>query len=327
MSFKLPPTASERPNRSQLFVPGSKPQLFEKAAKSAADIINLDLEDSVSPDEKPHARKNIIKAINDIDWGTRILSVRINGLDTHFCYRDVIDLIEQGGDRVDLIMIPKVGTAGDMYAIDMLCTQAEDAMGRTKRLGFEIIMETAMSLANLAEIVKGSPRLQSVHFGVADYAASMGMAVTGIGGTQDDYGMLSGDGRSESRDFALNDPWHYPFVQMVAHCRAAGILPVDGPFGDFSDAEGYKAQARRAQVLGCVGKWAIHPNQVALANEVFTPSNAIVERANRILAAMKEAEAQGQGAVTLDGKLIDLASIRQAEVIVRQSEMLKAQAS
>ncbi len=327
MSFKLPPMASERPNRSQLFVPGSKPQLFEKAARSDADIINLDLEDSVSPDEKPHARKNIIEAINDIDWGTRILSVRINGLDTHFCYRDVIDLIEQGGDRVDLIMIPKVGTAGDMYAIDMLCTQAENAMGRTKRLGFEIIMETAMSLANLAEIVKGSPRLQSVHFGVADYAASMGMVVTGIGGTQDDYGMLSGDGRSESRDFSLNDPWHYPFVQMVAHCRAAGILPVDGPFGDFSDVEGYKAQARRARVLGCVGKWAIHPNQVALANEVFTPSNAIVERANRILAAMKEAEAQGQGAVTLDGKLIDLASIRQAEVIVRQSEMLKAQAS
>lgn len=325
MSFHLPPEPVSRPNRSQLFVPGIRPELFEKAAKSSADVVNLDLEDSVAPSKKDEARSNVIEAINDIDWGGKSLSVRINGLDTQYCYRDVIDVLEKTRDRLDMIMIPKAGTAADLYAIDMLVTQVETAKGRRKPIKFEIIMETALGLANLKEIVTGSPRLESVHFGVADYSASMGMAVTGIGGTQSGYGMLTGSAESESRDFHMADPWHYPLVHMVACCRSAGLLPVDGPFGDFTDDEAYRAQANRSQTLGCLGKWAIHPKQVALANEIFTPSDEIVKRAKKILDAMKEATAQGMGAVTLEGKLIDLASIRQAEGIVKQAEMIAAQ--
>jgi Citrate lyase beta subunit len=260
--------------------------------------------------------------LRDVDFGNKIVSVRINGLDTHYCYRDVIDVLELGGERLDLIMIPKVGTAADLYAIDMLVTQVEQAIGRKKKIRFEVIMETALGLTNMLEIVQATERLESVHFGVADYAASMGMAVTGIGGTQAPYAMLEDTG---SGSLFPADPWHYPIVQMVAACRAHGVLPVDGPFGDFSDDEAYLAQARRSQVLGCVGKWAIHPKQVALANNVFTPNEEIVGRARRIIEAMEEADRAGMGAVTLDGKLIDLASIRQAKVILAQSEMIAAQ--
>jgi len=323
MSFTIAPEAVARPNRSQLFIPGSRPEIFAKGVKSAADVLNLDLEDAVAPDQKVQARKNIIAALNDEDFGQKVVSVRINGLDTHYCYRDVVDLIEQGGERLDMIMIPKVGTAADLYAIDMLVTQAEMAVSRKKKIKFEVIMETALGLTNMKEIVQATPRLESVHFGVADYAASMGMAVTGIGGTQANYGMLA-DGEGD-RGYSLADPWHYPIVQMVATCRAHGILPVDGPFGDFSDDEAYLAQARRSQVLGCAGKWAIHPKQVALANDVFTPNAEIIDRAQKILDAMAQAERDGLGAVTLDGKLIDIASIRQAKVIIGQAEMIAKQ--
>lgn len=323
MSFTIAPEAVARPNRSQLFIPGSRPEIFAKGVASATDVLNLDLEDAVAPDQKVQARKNIIAALQEEDFGQKVVSVRINGLDTHYCYRDVVDLIEQAGERLDMIMIPKVGKAADLYAIDMLVTQAEMAVGRKKKIKFEVIMETALGLTNMKEIVQATPRLESVHFGVADYAASMGMAVTGIGGTQSHYGMLE-DGEGD-RGYSLTDPWHYPIVQMVATARAHGILPVDGPFGDFSDDEAYLAQARRSQVLGCAGKWAIHPKQVALANDVFTPNEEIIGRAQRILDAMAQAERDGLGAVTLDGKLIDIASIRQAKVIMGQAEMIAKQ--
>src|SRR5277367_4143793 len=172
MSFTLIEQATARLNRSELAVPGSSPQLFEKAARSAADIIFLDLEDAVAPDDKPKARKNIIEALNDIDWGTKILSVRINGLDTHYMYRDVIDVVEQAGKRLDLIMIPKVGTAADVYAVDMMVTQIEAAMGFKTRIGFELIIETALGMQNIEAIAGASKRNESLHFGVADYAAS-----------------------------------------------------------------------------------------------------------------------------------------------------------
>ncbi len=322
MSFTVPKAPAARPNRSQLFVPGVKTALFEKAAKGSADVITLDLEDSVAPDDKVTARGNIIQALNRQDFGDKTLSIRVNAADTHYCYRDIIDIVEQGGERADLLMFPKVGTAADLYAFDMLVTQAENATGRKKKFGFEIIFESALGYANLKEIVTASPRLQSVHFGCADYAASVGMAVTGIGGAQEGYGMLSGDAQAAQRNFYLSDPWHLPIAHMANLCRAYGILPIDGPFGDYSDPEGYKAQARRSLILGCSGKWAIHPNQVALANEVFTPSEALVGRAREILNAMEIAVKQGAGAVTLGGKLIDLASVRQAEVIVKQADLL-----
>lgn len=316
MSFRLQPQPVARPNRCQLFGPGSRPALFEKMAASAADVINLDLEDSVAPDDKPQARKNIIQAIGDVDWGKKTLSVRINSLDSPFWYRDVVDLLEQAAGRLDQIMIPKVGCAADIYAVDALVTAIEAAMGREKKIGFEVIIESAAGIAHVEEIAAASPRMHAMSLGAADFAASMGMQTTGIGGTQENYYMQHGEARHYS------DPWHWAQAAIVAACRTHGVLPVDGPFGDFSDDEGYWAQARRSATLGMVGKWAIHPKQIALANEVFTPSEAAVVEAREILDAMKAATARGEGATVYKGRLVDIASIKQAEVIVKQSEMI-----
>ena len=316
MSFRIQPTPVARPNRCQLFGPGSRPAIFEKMATSAADVINLDLEDSVAPSDKDSARKNIIKAISDIDWGNKTLSVRINGLDTPYWYRDVVNLLEQAGDRLDQIMIPKVGCAADIYAVDALVTAIETAKGRSKPISFEVIIESAAGIAHVEEIAAASPRLQAMSLGAADFAASMGMATTGIGGTQENYYMIR-DGEKH-----WSDPWHWAQAAIVAACRTHGVLPVDGPFGDFSDDEGFKAQAYRSATLGMVGKWAIHPKQITLANEVFTPSAEAVAEARDILAAMETAKANGEGATVYKGRLVDIASIKQAEVIVRQSEMI-----
>lgn len=316
MSFRIQPTPPARPNRCQLFGPGSRPALFEKMAASAADVINLDLEDSVAPTDKDQARANIINAINTVDWGRKTLSVRINGLDTPFWYRDVVDLLEQTGDRLDQIMIPKVGCAADVYAVDALVTAVERAKGRTKPIAFEVIIESAAGIMHVEEIAASSPRLQAMSLGAADFAASMGMQTTGIGGTQENYYMLQAGAKHWS------DPWHWAQAAIVAACRTHGILPVDGPFGDFSDDDGFRAQALRSATLGMVGKWAIHPRQVALANEVFTPSAAAVAEAREILAAMEAAKARGEGATVYKGRLVDIASIKQAEVVVRQAEMI-----
>nr|WP_325251596.1 CoA ester lyase [Amylibacter sp.] len=322
MSFKIQPAPPARPNRCQLFAPGSRPAIFEKAAASDADVINLDLEDSVSPADKAQARLNVIEAINTIDWGTKTLSIRINGLDTEFWYKDVVDILENAGDRIDQIMIPKVGNAGDIYAVDALVSAVEMAKGRKKPIKFEVIIETAAGLAHVEEIAAASPRMAAMSLGAADYAASMGMQTTGIGGTQDNYYMVQNADGDAPRATHLGDPWHAVTVAIVSACRTHGLLPVDGPFGDFSDEEGFNAQARRSATLGMVGKWAIHPKQVALANAVFTPSEAQITEAREILAAMEEAEKSGQGAAVYKGRLVDIASIRQAQVIVKQSEMI-----
>ncbi|WP_425041255.1 L-malyl-CoA/beta-methylmalyl-CoA lyase [Primorskyibacter sp. S187A] len=316
MSFRIQPTPVARPNRCQLFGPGSRPALFEKMAGSQADVINIDLEDSVAPSDKDSARKNVIEAIGDIDWGNKTLSVRINGLDSPYWYRDVVDLLEQASDRLDQIMIPKAGCAGDLYAVDALVTAIEAAKGRSKRIAFEVIIESAAGIAHVEEIAAASPRLEAMSLGAADFAASMGMATTGIGGTQENYYM-----HRDGQKF-WSDPWHWAQANIVAACRTHGILPVDGPFGDFSDDDGFRAQALRSATLGMVGKWAIHPKQVALANEVFTPSEEAVTEAREILAAMEEAKANGEGATVYKGRLVDIASIKQAEVIVRQFEMI-----
>ncbi|MHA6344769.1 L-malyl-CoA/beta-methylmalyl-CoA lyase [Roseivivax sp. CAU 1761] len=316
MSFRIQPAPVARLNRCQLFGPGSRPQIFEKMAASEADVINLDLEDSVAPDDKDGARRNVIAAIGDIDWGQKTLSVRINGLDTPYWYRDVVDLLEQAPERLDLIMIPKVGCAADLYAVDALVTAVERAKGRSKPLGFEVIIESAAGISHVEEIAAASPRLQAMSLGAADFAASMGMATTGIGGTQENYYM-----HREGTKY-WSDPWHWAQAAIVAACRTHGVLPVDGPFGDFSDDAGFRAQALRSATLGMVGKWAIHPKQVALANEVFTPTETAVAEAREILDAMEAAKRSGQGATVYKGRLVDIASIKQAEVIVRQAEMI-----
>jgi malyl-CoA/(S)-citramalyl-CoA lyase len=324
MSFFPIEPATARLNRSELAVPGSQPAMFEKAARSSADVVFLDLEDAVAPDEKPQARKNIIRALNEIDWGKKTMSLRINGLDTHYMYRDVVDVVEQAGERLDLIMIPKVGTAADVYAVDMLVTQIEDARGYRRRIGFEHIIETALGMQNINEIAAASKRNESLHFGVADYAASTRARTTVIGGVNEHYSVLTDPLADGSRQIHWADMWHYALSRMVVAARANGLRPVDGPFGDFSDPEGYRAAAYRAAVLGCEGKWAIHPSQIELANDVMSPSAAEIERARRILDAMARAEAEGKGAVSLDGRLIDYASIRQAEVLVAKARQIAA---
>lgn len=322
MSFRIVGEAPARMNRSELAVPGSRVELFEKAAKSAADVIFLDLEDAVAPDEKEKARRNIIQALRDVDFGNKTVSLRINGLDTHYMYRDVVDVLEQGGERLDLIMIPKAGTASDIYALDMLVTQIETAAGSKKRIGFEMIIETALGMMNVEEIAAASPRNESLHFGVADYAASIKARTTGIGEPHPDYGILTAADGEAPREFHWQDMWHYAVSRMVVAARAHGLRPIDGPYGDFSDPDGYRAAAKRAAVMGCEGKWAIHPSQIALANEVYSPSEEEVAKARRILAAMEQAQKEGKGAVALDGRLIDIASIRQAEVLVRKAEQI-----
>ena len=315
MSFTEIVEAKPRLNRSELAVPASEPRFFAKAASGPADIVFLDLEDAVAPDQKDSARKNAIEALHDIDWRHKTISVRINGLDTKYMYRDVVDVVEQAGDKLDLIMIPKVGTAADVYALDMLVTQIERAKNFEKRIGFELIIETALGMQNINAIAAASKRTESLHFGVADYSASLRARTTNIGGANPDYAVLT-----EAGETHWGDPWHYALSRLTVAARANGLRPIDGPFGDFSDAAGYRSSARRAAALGLEGKWAIHPSQVALANEQFTPSEPELERARRIVAAMTEAKRQGQGAVALDGRLIDLASIRQAEALLKKAQ-------
>jgi malyl-CoA/(S)-citramalyl-CoA lyase len=321
MSFTTIAPATPRLHRSELAVPGSNPGLFEKAARSAADVIFLDVEDAVAPDDKEQARKNIVQGLNEVNWGRKTMMVRINGLDTHYMYRDVIDIVE-ACPRLDMILIPKVGVAQDVYAIDVLVTQIEAAKKREKRIGFEVLIETALGMANVEAIAQSSRRLEAMSFGVADYAASTRARTTVIGGVHADSGVLTDKDGSGNRQYFWTDPWHAAQTRMLVACRAYGLRPIDGPFGDFSDPDGFVAAANRAAVLGYEGKWAIHPSQIELANRVYTPSAAEVDKAKRIMEAMAQAARDGKGAVSLDGRLIDIASIRMAESLLAKAKSM-----
>src|ERR1700722_17748280 len=323
MSFTTIEQATPRLHRSELAVPGTNPALFRKAALSKADIIFLGCEDAVAPDDKERARKNIIQALNDIDWGVKTLMVRINGLDTHYMYRDVVDIVEACA-RLDMILIPKVGVAQDVYAVDMLVTQIEAAKKRSKRIGFEVLIETALGMANVEAIAQSSPRLEAMSFGVADYAASTRARTTVIGGVNRDSGVLADKDEQGNRPYFWTDPWHAAQTRMMVACRAYGLRPIDGAFGDFGDPDGFVAAANRAAVLGYEGKWAIPPSQIELANGVFTPSSGEVAKARRIVEAMAQAAREGKGAVSLDGRLIDIASIRMAEALLAKADAMSA---
>ncbi len=322
MSFTHHDRRAVRLYRSKLFLPGSRRDFIEKAAKGDADCICMDLEDAVAPSDKLEARKNIIEALNEVDFGDKIVSIRINGLNTHFAYRDVIEVLEQGGERLDCLQVPKVGVGADIYAVDMLVSQVEWATGRKKRLGLEAVIESALGIENVNEICQASPRLESLHFGAADYAASTYMRTTNIGGSNPDYTVMTDPDVDGNRYLHWGDMWHYPLMRMVAAARAHGLTPIDGPFGDYSDPDGFRNQAMRTAIMGCEGKWAIHPKQVPLANEIYTPPEAEVDKAREILTEMADAQGKGLGAATYKGTLIDAASIRQAEVIVRQMELI-----
>jgi malyl-CoA/(S)-citramalyl-CoA lyase len=323
MSFTTIEQATPRLHRSELAVPGTNPALFKKAAQSKADIIFLDCEDAVAPDDKAQARSNIIQGLNEVDWGSKTMMVRINGLDTHYMYRDVVDIVE-ACPRLDMILIPKVGVAQDVYAVDMLVTQIEAAKKRDKHIGFEVLIETALGMANVEAIAQSSRRLEAMSFGVADYAASTRARTTVIGGVNKDSGVLTDKDGDNKRQYFWTDPWHGAQTRMMVACRAYGLRPIDGPFGDFNDADGYVAAANRAAVLGYEGKWAIHPSQIDLANKVYTPSEAEVTKARRIIDAMAQAAKEGRGAVSLDGRLIDIASIRMAQALIAKADSITA---
>lgn len=310
-------------HRSELCVPGSNPSMLEKAPALGADYIMLDLEDAVAPDDKVQARANVIEALGDQDWLGASLSLRINGLDTDYAYRDIVDVVEQAGRHLDTVLIPKASCAADVHMVDTLLTQIEDAAGLERRLGISVLIETAPGLYNVDEIAAAAPdRMESMIFGVADFAASMQSHTTSIGGPNPDYSILT-DSSEAGREKHWGDQWHYALARIAVAARANGLRPIDGPFGDFSDPDGYVSAARRALALGFEGKWAIHPTQVALANEVFTPAAPLIERTRRIIAAMEEAAAAGRGAVSLDGRLIDAASLRQAEHLLAKVEQIE----
>lgn len=313
MSHTIYQASVQRVQRCDLAVPGSNPEMFEKALKSGADFVFLDLEDAVAPDDKIKARKLVIQAVNDLDWKAHgiTLSVRINGLDTQYMVRDIVDLVEQAGHKIDTILVPKVGVYADVYMVEAMLNQLEMQQGLKNKIGIEALIETALGMANVEDIARNGAagRLEALHFGVADYAASNRARTTNIGGLNPDY---------------PGDQWHSAISRMTVACRAYGLRPIDGPFGDIKDPAGYLLAARRAAALGVEGKWAIHPSQVALANEVFTPPAAEIEKAHRILAALKEAAAQGKGAATLDGKMIDAASAKMASNIVSASAAIAA---
>ncbi|HMO70487.1 MAG TPA: CoA ester lyase [Paracoccaceae bacterium] len=315
MSHTLHPLRRPRLQRSTLAVPASNMDMVRKAADSAADVVFLDLEDAVAPPEKPQARKNAIQALNGIDWAGRgkTVSVRINGLDTHYMYRDVVDIMEQAGDRLDMILIPKLGVWGDLYMVEALVNQIETACGLTRKVGIEALIETALGMANVEDIARqaaqAGSRLEALHFGVADYAASMRARTVNIGGLNPAY---------------PGDQWHASLTRMIITCRAYGLRALDGPFGDFADPAGYTAAAERAAALGCGGKWALPPRQIALAKGVFSPPAAEITKARRIIEELRKAEAAGKGAAALDGKMIDAASERMAMNVIALADAIAA---
>ena len=309
MSHQYYQPARSRLQRSELAVPGSSPKMFEKALNSNADYIFLDLEDAVSPNDKITARQNVIKALKEINWREKgkTISVRINSLDTHYMYSDVVEIVEQVGDKVDTILVPKAGTASDVYMVDCLLTQIETNKKFKNKIGIECLIETALGMSNIKEIAKSSSRLEALHFGVADYAASLRARTVVIGGLNPDY---------------PGDQWHHGLSQLVMTCRAYGLRAIDGPFGDFNDPDAYVASAKRAAAIGIEGKWAIHPSQIDLANKVFSPPEAEVNKAKKILEELDKAAKEGKGAAQLDGRMIDAASARMAGVDVTEMRLL-----
>ena len=290
---------SERPKRArrcQLSVPGSSEKMMTKAAGLAVDHIFLDLEDAVAPAEKPSARGKIVEALNNLDFGNSVRCVRINDIETPWAYKDIIEVVTGAGENLDTIMIPKVKHALEVKWVDILIHQIEQDIGLKQRIGIELLIEEVEGIQNVDEIATATPRLEAMVFGMGDYSASQGVDVK--------EAMSSGD------SVYPGDIWHYQRQRVVIACRAAGIDAVDGPFGNFRDPESYEREATRAMVLGCVGKWAIHPAQVEIAQGVFSPTQEEVDRARKIVQAYDAAVARGEGAAQGDDAMIDAASVR-----------------
>ncbi|QHE83399.1 HpcH/HpaI aldolase/citrate lyase family protein [Hydrogenophaga sp. BPS33] len=321
-SIKIP-SRRFRVHRSELAVPASSEHFFEKAARSNVDVVFLDLEDSVAPAQKDAARKLAIAALRDIDWGNKTVAVRVNGLDTQWGWRDIVE-VAQSSPRLDLILLPKAGGARDIEFVETLLTGIEAEIGRTDPIGIEALIETALGLANVEEIARSSDRLEALIFGVGDFIISMQAPDRMVGAINPDYAVLTDADTNGRRHAHYNDQWHHAMARIAAACRAYGLRPVDGPYTNFRDEQGYKASAARARALGFDGKWAIHPHQVDWANEVFTPSETLVAWAEKVSAAVREAAAKGQGAISIDGELVDLAHLKMTHNVLERSRAISA---
>jgi citrate lyase beta subunit len=295
--------------RSMLFVPGSRPAMFPKAAASEADAVCLDLEDSVLPDEKASARAHVIRGLNEIDFGHRLRMVRINSLDGEFADRDLMEVMAAAGDRVDLVMIPKVASAADMAFVDDILTRIEQAQGSQRRVGIEAQIESAAGFLYVREIASASQRLESLIFGPGDFAASMQMPATGIGEMDAHDAVYPGH------------RYHAVMLTIVAAARANGLRCMDGPYAGYTDTAGLVRACEIAIALGFDGKQCIHPGQLATVNAAFSPSDEEVARAAALVKAYETAIAEGRGAASHQGRMIDAASLRMAQVIIRRHEL------
>jgi len=296
-----------RLRRCELSTPASNERMIEKAAGSLADLVFLDLEDSVAPNEKVAARAKVIHALKTLDWGKKTRAVRINDLETEFAYQDIISIVEEAGDYLDIIIIPKVKSARDVWWVDVLLSQIEKRLKRTRRIGLEVLIEEVEAMLNVEAIARASARLEAIIFGHIDYSASQGIDPTLAGNDLDTY---------------PGDLWHYARNKVTIAARAASIDAIDGPYLDFKNPDGYRRECTRSKVLGMVGKWAIHPNQIEIANDVFSPSQQEVDRARKLDELYSEAQAQGLGAVAFEGKMIDVAVVRSARNIIQKADLI-----
>ncbi len=321
MAHRPFPQPPPRLQRSELAVPASSPHFFEKAARGDADVIFLDLEDAVSNDKKDRARDMAVQALNEIDWGDKTMAVRVNSLDTPWAYRDIIAVAERC-PRLDMILLPKAGVAADIYVVETLLNGIEATIGRHTPIGIEALIETALGLSNVESIAAASPRLEALIFGVGDFTLSVQARDPLTGGPNPRYSVLTAPEADGSRSRHWGDPWHFALARIVTACRAHGLRAIDGPFGDVGDPDGYRASCLRSSALGFEGKWAIHPSQAPIANEVFSPDPTEVEWAVKVTQAMQEAEAAGNGAVLVDGRLVDLAHLKMVDVILARQKRI-----
>jgi len=287
-------------------VPGSSEKMLRHGASSTADHVFCDLEDAVAPSAKVEARDKIVWALNNLDWGKKTRCVRVNDVHTEWCHGDIITIVEKAGTNLDTIMLTKPCVAGDVIFVDRLLEQLEKRLKLQKRIGIEVLIEEVEAMENVKDIAGCSDRLEALIFGMGDYSGSQGIDTREIGGN----GGYPGD------------IFHYARFRVTATARAAGLDAVDGPYSNFKNEEGYRGEARKARALGMVGKWAIHPAQIAPALDVFSPSAADVARARKMEAAYREAEARGLGAVQVDGVMIDVAVLRLVRNTLNQADLI-----
>ncbi len=318
-----PPTRPTRLQRSELAVPATRPHFFPKAAQGAADALFLDLEDAVAPAQKHGARAQAIQALQQVDWRTKTVAVRVNGLDTPWALQDIVD-IARVAPRLDLVLLPKTSSAADVRFVDQLLTLVERETGRASRIGIEVLIETARGVANVEEIAQSSDRLEGMIFGVGDYSIDMRTQDRVFGRPSPHYAMLTDGDAAGGRQRHWNDQWHFAMSRIATAGRAWGLRPIDGPYTDFGDADGYRASAQRARALGFEGKWAIHPSQIEIANEVFSPTRDELGWAARTSELLAQSARDGQGALGAAGVLIDMAHQKLADAIVQRQALINA---